>query len=307
MRRKMHDITAFVHRNYSEIREYGNPVTDLQVQCPFCSSNSSKFHMHISIAKNVVHCFKCGYGGSWIKFIMDTTKLSYAQALGELYVVPRIREDISETLIKELKTKSIESSKTNLKLPTDFQLLKDSNSTAVQQAVKYLTNRGFKKRDWEFYNIGICMASHPMRVVIPVEDGYYQARAIPKWLEPKYINPKSEARHYIFNSGALELYDEVVICEGAFSAMAVGRNAIALIGKELTQEKLDRLTESDVKKFIVALDYGANSHSVAIADMLYKGNKEVGLWKFVDERDPADGGEYTELSYSFKSKLEMLL
>jgi DNA primase len=264
--------------------------------------------MHVSLIKNVVHCFKCGYGGSWITFVMDVLKCNYFQAVSELYVVPKIRKDIAETLVEQLQKKSIiRHEKTDLQLPYDFQLLKDSHSDAAKQAIRYMSKtRGFSKEDWEFYNIGICMATLPMRVVIPVEDGYYQARAIPEWLEPKYKNPKSEARYYLFNSAALELYDEVVICEGAFSAMAVGRNAVALLGKELPIEKLERLLESGVKKFIVALDYGAGKFAVEVSDSLHKGGKEVSMWKFKDERDPADGGEYEELPYDFGAKLKMM-
>jgi DNA primase len=303
----MFDITRFIYNNYPEAKDYGNPVTDLQISCPFCVSNN-KLHMHVSIVKNVVHCFKCGYGGSWITFVMDVLGCSYVKALSELYVVPKIRHDITDTLIKELQKKPITHNKEDLKLPEDFTLLGDSDSHAARQAIRYMSKvRGFTKEDWEFYNIGICIATLPMRVVIPIEDGYYQARAIPSWLEPKYLNPKSEARYYLFNSAALELYDEVVICEGAFSAMAVGRNAVALIGKELPYEKLQRLLESPVKDFIIALDYGAGKFAVSVADSLYKGGKSVKLWKFKDERDPADGGVYEELPYSFGSKLKMML
>lgn len=304
----MFDITRYVNRVFSDVQEYGNPVTDYQVNCPFCGIDT-KQHLHISIVKSVVHCFKCGYGGSWISFIMDNEKCSYLQAVSELYVVPKIREDISDTLERELQLKTISSEQKSggLKLPPDFQLLKDSKSGAATKVIAYLRQRGFSKEDWEYYNIGMCMGTHPMRVVIPIEDGYYQARAIPNWLEPKYINPKSEARHYIFNSAALKLYDEVVICEGAFSAMAVGKNAIAIIGKELPVEKLRRLLSADVKTYIVALDYEAEDHAVAIADSLHKGGKSVKMWKFVNSKDPADGGEYEELLYEFSSKLKMLL
>jgi len=302
----MYDITRFIYNNYPEAKEYGNPVTDLQISCPFCVS-SYKLHMHVSIVKNVVHCFKCGYGGSWVTFVMDVLKCNYLQAISELYVVPKIRKDVTETLLEQLQKKSIiKHEKASLQLPYDFQLLQESQSTTAKQAVRYMHKRGFEQQDCTFYNIGVCMASLPMRVVIPIEDGYYQARAIPDWLEPKYKNPKSEARHYLFNPAALELYDEVVICEGAFSAMAVGKNSIALLGKELPAEKLERLLESDVKKFIVALDYGAGEFAVEVADKLYKGGKTVCMWKFKDERDPADGGEYEELPYDFGSKLRMM-
>lgn len=305
----MFDIERFIRRNYSEdeIGEYGNPVTDLQINCPFCD-HDYKQHLHISLVKNAIHCFKCGYGGSWVNFVMTILGCSYAEAIQELYVVPKIREDISEVVYEQLTKKPIEQSSSHkLKLPVDFQLLKESNSAPAKQVMRYLNNRGFAKEDWEFYNFGICTATHPFRVIIPVEDGYYQARAITSWMQPKYLNPKTEARHFIFNSAALELYDEVVICEGVFNAMTVGKNAIAIIGKELPLEKLQRLVDSKVKGFIVALDYDAEKHAVKIADSLYRAGKSVRFWKFKTEADLADGGLFEEFDYDISARLKMLL
>jgi hypothetical protein len=147
-----------------------------------------------------------------------------------------------------------------------------------------------------------------MRLIIPVEGSYWQARSIEKWLEPKYVNPGIPADSYIFNSGALESYDEVVICEGCFSAMAVGTNAVAILGKEIPTKKLARLADSSVKNFIVALDYGANQWSTTLADKLLRYGKQVTVWNFQDEKDPADNGTYVPKKYDgFKTKVEMLL
>lgn len=304
----MYSIKQFILRNYYEAREYGNPVTDFQIGCPFCKSAGNKLHMYVSINKNVVHCFKCGYGANWVTFVMDVMHCNYVQAIAELYVVPKIREGISDFLARELQVRSITAStKQDTHLPDDFQLLQSAHSMFTERAKKYLHKRGFEQEDWEYYNIGVCAVTHPARVVIPIEDGYYQARAMSSSITPKYVNPKTEARHYIFNSSALELYDEIVICEGAFNAMAVGKNAIAIIGKELPVEKLVRLASAPVKHYIVALDYGANKHAVAIADSLHRNGKSVAMWKFESELDPADGGSYEELSYDFGSKMNMLL
>ena len=71
---------------------YGNPISDIRVQCPFCiteyGSEDTKHKLYISINpdKPFVHCFRCGYKASWINFVIAVTGLDYIHAYGELYV-----------------------------------------------------------------------------------------------------------------------------------------------------------------------------------------------------------------------------
>jgi hypothetical protein len=294
----MLDVTDFLYREFEDVRDTEN---DYHVCCPFCDSDD-KFHLAISKVKSAVHCFKCGYKGSWLTFVIDRTGLSYAFALAELYKAPRLREDYSTQLFA---TKGKVARDVLKDLPADFVGVLDSDEVMFSKARKYLKKRGFGKEEIQYYNLGICPETHPYRVIIPVEFGYYQARGVYKWMEPKYMNPQVEARDYIFNSRALELYDEVPILEGAFSAMAIGKNAVALIGKEPVQEKVERFINSDVKRFCVGLDYGAEKWAVMLATKLSRAGKEVVMWDFQDDRDPADGGTYTNLSFDLKNILYM--
>jgi len=287
----MFDISNYVHLNFEDVRESD---TDYHVCCPFCIEDS-KYHMAISKNKQVAHCFKCGWGGSWISFVMQNSNLSYAFALAEIYKRPRASLDVYKELSGS-ESKTLPDKRLSW-IPNDF-IRVSSDMESTQLAKKYLRRRGFTSEDlWDRYDLGICPLTHPYRLIIPIEHGYYQARALLKWMSPKYINPAVDARDYIFNSNALELYDEVVILEGAFSAMAVGENAIALIGKEPVREKVDRLIESNVKHFCVALDYGAEKWSVELSEILSRNGKEVSVWDFKDSRDPADGGMHEDLPY----------
>lgn len=143
------------------------------------------------------------------------------------------------------------------------------------------------------------------RLVIPVEGQYWQARSLAKWLEPKYINPDYDADKFIFNSSALEDYDDVVICEGCFNAMAVGDNAIAILGKEVPVKKLHRLVDANVKRYIVALDKDAMRWSNDLANKLQRAGKEVIVWSFLTDKDAADGGAYKEVKYDFAARVRM--
>jgi len=306
----MLDVWGWIDRQFPEYREYGNPVTDLQVDCPFCGDDR-KQHLHVSIDKQAAHCFRCGYSSNWIDLVMRVTGLPYHLAIGELYVPPKIREDFANEIRAKLSpvlTGHKDEYLDGFSLPEDFELLDyphPAKSALDSAAKRYMLGRGFSSWYWRRYRLGTA-PSQGYRVIIPIERDYWQGRAIHNWDRPKYKNPKAEARHVIFNSIALELYDQVVICEGALSAMAVGENAVALIGKEPTQEKIERLLNAPVNEYIVTLEPGAFSTMRKLLDALSRGGKSVEIWNYI-EGDPADGGDYTMINYDFKHKLSLAL
>lgn len=292
----MFDIESWVYRNYDVVSEYGHPVTDLRVDCHNC--DDMKQHLHISLVKKTCHCFRCEYSASWVKLVMDVQQCPYHIAIGELYVRPKAKEWKS-IIMKEDKHEE----ETDISLPKDFVLLHETK--LYVNVKKYLKKRGFPRPYWEMYSLGASDA-YSERVIIPIEQGLWQGRAIWSWMEPKYINPKHKAGHHIFNSIALEMYDEVVICEGAFSAMAVAENAVALIGKG-TYEKRVRLIDSKVEHFIIAMEADAKKQMLELADALYHGGKYVTIWAYDPGKDPADTDKYLELPYNLKSKVSIML
>lgn len=293
----MFDIDDFVYSHFDDI---DLTDTDYKVLCPFC--DDTKRHLYISKEKHTTHCFRCGYKASWIKFVMDVTGYDYSRALGELYVIPRMVN--YDRKISSLNLESTDDGEQEeAELPEGFTALTKTDDLMARKAKKYLRLRGFPKRYWKRYNLGVTYMM-PGRVIIPIERGYWQARRIFKGMEPKYLNPRNSARDIIFNAEALRLYSEIVICEGAFSAMAVGENAIALIGKEPTAEKVERIsTAIDIDRFIIALEPGAFGTMKRLADALYNNGRNVLLWRYL-QGDPADpNGNFVELEYSFMAKV----
>jgi len=300
----MFSIEPFVQRNFDDVRVYGNPITDLRVNCPQC--NDEKHHLHISIIKEVVHCFRCGYSANWFKFVMDITGYPYWRAVGELYNKPRMIDfnDIVSRVV--VKPGEVLKMLDDFELPEDFINIVQGKGLIANSARYYLRRRGFDQWYWNKYNLGLA-DSIPARVIIPIEHGYWQGRKIFEWQDPKYLNPKEPARNILFNAIALKSYDEVVITEGAFSAMAVGDNSVALIGKEPIKEKIERLIDSEVQKFIVTIEPEAFPTMGKLADVLSRAGKEVVLWKYT-VGDPADpSGTYIEMEYSLKSRILLML
>lgn len=302
----MREIEDFLRRNFDEVIIYKSG-TDLRVNCPFCATNTGSEdlgqRLYVSQVKETCHCFRCEYSNSWIGLIMDVTGMDYVHALGEVYSAPNpVRLDDLRKALRSRKDFHVEFAT----LPHDFRLLSGPERSPLQVAAKnYLRKRGFGMDYWHKYNLGVA-ESLGYRVIIPIEDGYWQARAIFKFLQPKYVNPGTESRNVLFNADALISYDEVVICEGAFSSMAVGDNSIALIGKTATDGKVQRLRKSKVRHFIITIEPGAGRAMVTLADALKGYGKAVTVWQYEDG-DPADSTKFTEKSYDLRTKLKILM
>lgn len=294
---KMLDISQFLYRNFEEARPYGNPANDVEIHCPFCADD--KYHMKVGIARvQAVHCFKCSYSASYVKFVMDYKGVVYFIALSELYVKPTI----NKLLLEIERTKPIAPRIGSM--PSGFTKLSAIKNNWGKLAKRYLEKRGFTAYHWKRYNLGLAL-SVPSRIIIPIEHGYWQGRRMFDWMEPKYINPKADSRDVIFNAKALNLYNEIVVCEGAFSAMAVGENAVALIGKEPTDEKCERIIASPADRIVIALEPGAYGSMGSFMQRLTRSGKQVIVWKY-SVGDPADSaGVFIEEEYTLKTRLSL--
>ena len=88
----------------------------------------------------------------------------------------------------------------------------------------------------------------------------------------------------------------LILCEGAFDAMTIKRNAIPLFGKKISSNLMKKIIESNVKKIYLALD------DDALKDALKHAEKFIGYGKHVyfiemQGKDPNELGfkEFTKL------------
>lgn len=317
----MRAIDDFLYSNFDHVYPYGDG-SDLRVDCPFCADvvgkEDTEGKLHVSVVKEVCHCFRCEYSASWTQLVMDVLDCDYITAVSEIYVKPKPRLDNVVSLLENPSSNkrnsvghntnqipsqnSLERQSTVPKLPKGVPYLYGSPKDKYVVAKRYLVRRGFDEWYWKRYNLGF----KDGRIYIPIEGDYWQARAILKNMVPKYDSPKIQSKSLLFNSQALDIYTEVVITEGAFSAMAVGENAVALVGKNPTKEKIYRLLNTKVEHFIITLE-SIKAHSILrLADTLIAHGRTVTIWEYPDA-DPADWVEPIVAPYSFKQKVTYLL
>jgi len=130
-------------------------------------------------------------------------------------------------------------------------------------------------------------------IIIPTYDkngilNYFTARSFEKDPYIKYRNP-SISRDIIPNEHLINWRVPIVLCEGLFDAIAIKRNAIPLLGKNIQLELMKKIVSSFVQKIYIALDKDAIKQALHFCDNLMKEGKEVYLVDMQD-KDPSEMG-----------------
>ena len=236
-------------------------------------------------------CWGCNITGNTLELIAAFEKCSIMDAIG--YVVDGyVGGDAPVEL--SVVAKPMAASRTGLSVlptvpyPNGYEQIV-TNMPAHQEAVHYLARRGIGHSTIAEYRIGYCRFGPMTRyVVFPCfMDGglvYWQARAT--WDPPKFshkdqrkawekatkyrktLNPMGgpvEAMEVLFNYDRARAERHVVICEGPIDAIKVGPHAVALLGKEPSPTKVERLLRMSAARYTVYLDPGEKERAKALA------------------------------------------
>lgn len=304
-RTSLHHLTDWVYTHMTNVDNHQN-ADDIHADCPFCESRvgrmDTKQHLYISKRKAVAHCFRCDWKGSWITLVVSVDGCSYDEArellsgkhrLEEFYTTPDEPEEIS-------------SVKEHAEFPEGFMLLTADDDDMVAKAVRtYLQRRSIKFNHIHCGMFGY--VSGKLRAYLLPSDDYWQARAILKIDEPKYLNPAAPFSGLgLWDSPGIreevrKLQGAVYIVEGVFSAYAVfqrGYPAAALIRKTATETQLRRLIELR-RPLNIMMDADAHENSWNLAfELVNKGVDQVNVC-LLKAGDPADGFEH--ISYPVSS------
>ena len=253
--------------------------------CPYCNHHKPKLEINFSQVKkgyNPWHCWACNKKGSRVSQIFKKVGASSEKF-----------EELKKLIGAEIEIKETQSS-TKLELPKEFKPIIGSQDIIARHAFSYLKNRGVTKDDIEKYNIGYCETGrYAKMIIIPSYDevgnlNYFTGRSFEKEPFIKYRNPET-SRDIIPFELFINWDIPLVLCEGPFDAIAIKRNAIPLLGKNIQQNLMKKIVTSKVKKIYIALDTDAQKQAVKFAEYFINQGKEV---YFVDlqEKDPSEMG-----------------
>jgi DNA primase len=261
--------------------------------CPKCGHHKKKLAVN----------FETGHWKCWI--CENTNQMKGKSLFSLLKKLDGTKEQVNHlkgligvnydlSYVERLKDENKNSSKVTIELPKEFISFKDaSNTPDFKNALRYLKKRGISTYDIIKYNIGYCDTGYYNGyIIMPSYDengnlNYFVTRSF--YDSPvKHKNPNF-SKDIIFNDIHICWSEDITICEGAFDAYAIRRNAIPILGKYIQPELQKKIYQKRVKRINICLDNDAKKESMAIIEKLLKDGIEV---RFADlqEKDPSEIG-----------------
>jgi len=291
-------IEKWLNSRFGETRT-ASGGKEIRVCCPFCKARvarpDTKFHLYVSLDKPVAHCFRCGFSGHHLSLVMSVDGGSYTDALQSIETVaPDIGlwESLGSPrgLVQGHEMASMPDGYVALIVASirPSSVADHREHPEATAAWRYLMKRNVPL---DIITSSFGYVPGTMRVWMLVDDNWWQGRLMVVG-DPKYISPPWPKGDSLWNAQALDKYDNIVICEGVFSAIAVGDNAIALCGKTINGAQADRIVEAMGKdsSITIMMDADAIQNAHDAAEVLvrrgYAGGLEI---RYMRSGDPADG------------------
>lgn len=263
----------------------GNGVDEVRYYCPYCESVKGSpdhsGHLYVNTTKLTFICHRCGTKGSVKGYIPPNRRYDSESKL------------TNDKLIKELKG-VLPTEKSEFPYKISYKSAVDSPS-----AKRYLNDRGFDDDTIRFYD---------MRVESSMDGKYYGRVIIPNRIyhriytdmfcsrtyinqEPKYKNPVGDDTKstIVFNLHRVPDNVPIIICEGALSAIAAGRTAVASYGKYMSDVQISKVLSKHPSAIFVSLDPDAIKESDELCRRIYHMDPSVSIRQVImpDGEDPA--------------------
>ena len=232
---------------------------------PFVSHYKPKLEIDIattSDGENAWHCWISDKKGRSISTLFKQLNLGkqYFEKLEKIIQSSRRR------VTTEIKTQ------VTLALPEEYRPLWIKKSTPdYRNALHYVTQRGITVFDILKYRIGYCESGeYSGKIIIPSYDAsgqlnYFVSRAFYRADSQRHKNPKV-SKDIIGFELFINWSQPIILCEGAFDAIAIKRNAIPLFGKIIQPALQKKIIEERVRDIYICLDPDALRNALKIAE-----------------------------------------
>ena len=261
--------------------------------CPFCNHHKPKLEINFTDNKNgdnPWHCWACNKKGRKLRSLFKQIKAS-----------PEYFSQLKKLVKSGYEVEEIKTEEKILELPKEFKNLIGSKNIISRHASAYLKRRNINEDDILKYNIGYCeYGPYADRIVIPSYNSkgilnYFTSRTFKEDTFQTYKNPDT-SRNIIPFEMFINWDLPIILCEGPFDAIAIKRNVIPLLGKNIQSNLMKKLVSSKVKKIYIALDTDAIKQALKFCEELLNEGKEVYLVE-LPGKDPSEMGfkEFTKL------------
>lgn len=282
------EIVNILFRKFGIVRVTG---LEAYINCPFCHlrglTPNTTYKLGIHLTKHVYHCFRCDAKG----------RLSYL--IPQIPDEKIIQEPTKETDLERLPGPAIPLLQAPYPACEIIKRTLSAKNWEVSEIAKYsYFVEEYKKGE---------MNSGP-RIIFPITmNGIYagfQARTIYKDDRIKYISATGIKRNRVMwnYDRAFTQREQLVITEGFFDCIRTGLDdAVATLGKIITEAQLAIIKLADFKRVIIFLDPDAEKELYANADKL-----KLYVKTYIAHATAKDPGDMTteEIRNLFKHRLE---
>ncbi len=255
--------------------------------CPLCKHHKPKLEVNMSEnskGENPWHCWVCDKKGKKLYQLFKAVE-----------VAPEIMAEL-KAIVKYVGPETDIQVETKVTLPKEFKPLTNIQKSNImgRHALAYIKSRGITEEDVLKYGIGYCETGrYANMVIIPSYDergniNYFTGRSFEKEPSIKYRNP-SVSRDIIPFELFINWDLPLILCEGPFDAIAIKRNVIPLLGKNIQTKLMKKIVMSSVEKIYIALDRDAQKQALDFCERLMQEGKEVYLVDMQD-KDPSEMG-----------------
>lgn len=255
--------------------------------CPLCKHHKPKLEVNMSEnskGENPWHCWVCDKKGKKLYQLFKAVE-----------VAPEIMAEL-KAIVKYVGPETDVQIETKVTLPKEFKPLTNIQKSNImgRHALAYIKSRGITEEDVLKYGIGYCETGrYANMVIIPSYDergniNYFTGRSFEKEPSVKYRNP-SVSRDIIPFELFINWDLPLILCEGPFDAIAIKRNVIPLLGKNIQTKLMKKIVMSSVEKIYIALDRDAQKQALDFCERLMQEGKEVYLVDMQD-KDPSEMG-----------------
>lgn len=269
------NIQQYLIDNKTEFRKAGKNVGsgNVNICCLWCGEG--RFHLSISLKKDVFSCWICGEKGNYEKLLSKLLNISYIEAKQIINPISDLKKALEDRDTKHVKVEEIKKIK-KFELPAYTKpFIKDSVNIWQEIMQDFLIDKyNLAFQDIIDAKLHYCIGGkYRNRIIIPIyvkgKLVSFLARSWDKNSNIKYLNcPNEESlinmKKLVYNLDNITKDQNLIIVEGVFDCIKIKpifSNVIATLGTEVTQEQKNLIINLKAKNLLILADNDINNSS----------------------------------------------
>ncbi len=222
-----------------------------ELDCPSCGKEQ---HVSMRESSGKWHCFHCMAGGTFASFISLVERIPFNDA-----VIKIKQQDLSRgtggdvtKLDAIMESAEEDADLVTCSLPPDMIYLRTH---------PYLESRLVSPEETQRHHFGMCVTGYYRgRIIIPIFERGDPVGFVARdftgtpTFGRKILNPTISMSMMVWNLDTTLKHKRIVACEGVFSALRAGDDAVALFGKNFARYQAYKLRDNGVKELVLMFD-----------------------------------------------------